>query len=293
MTKHDPHPGAAKKWMRLATGLATMGVVTLGCGAAVFATGSTANAEPPGGKVGVCHRTASESNPYVFISVPKDEANGHITGTDKQHNHQVTWATDGTWRGMAHKAGDLRLDYYASAEEVAAGRCFNTTEPTTEPTTPPTEPTTPPTEPTTPPTEPTTPPTEPTTPPTEPTTPPTEPTTPPTEPTTPPTEEPTDEPTTPPTDEPSDEPGTDPSTDPKISGEDESRGPDDSGGSDDSNDGTKSKSKDEVRAHGVPRAVDAGVSDSASRWGSGLMGGGTALVLSSGGVLLGVRRFEG
>lgn len=75
---------------------------------------ATASADPKE-KVGVCHRTASESNPYVYIEVPKDEANGHITGTDKQHNHKVYWESDGTWRGSAHKTGDERVDYYASS----------------------------------------------------------------------------------------------------------------------------------------------------------------------------------
>lgn len=76
---------------------------------AAFATDSTKKE-----KIGVCHRTASDSNPYVFIEVPEDEANGHITGTDKQHNEKVTWKSDGTFRGVDHKDGDLKLDYYAS-----------------------------------------------------------------------------------------------------------------------------------------------------------------------------------
>jgi hypothetical protein len=65
-------------------------------------------------KVDVCHRTASESNPYVFISVPQDEADGHITGTGKQHNHKVFWDTAGVWDGFSHNAGDERVDYYAA-----------------------------------------------------------------------------------------------------------------------------------------------------------------------------------
>lgn len=67
--------------------------------------------------VGVCHRTASESNPYVFIEVPPAEANGHITGTSNQHNQKVVWPTAGTWRGIPHAAGDLRLDYLAPGGE--------------------------------------------------------------------------------------------------------------------------------------------------------------------------------
>lgn len=88
----------------------------------LFVFGSDADAATQD-KVGVCHRTASETNPYVYIEVPADEANGHITGTDKQHNQQVTWPEDGTWRGIEHKAGDLRLDYFANdaseCEDVA------------------------------------------------------------------------------------------------------------------------------------------------------------------------------
>lgn len=63
--------------------------------------------------VGVCHRTAAETMPYVYILVPPDEADGHITGTSMQHNQTVTWNDAGTWRGVPHAAGDLRLDYLA------------------------------------------------------------------------------------------------------------------------------------------------------------------------------------
>lgn len=83
--------------------------VMFGAGALVAA----ASATPPGDKVGVCHRTAAETNPYVYIEVPADEANGHVTGTDKQHNHKVYWESDGTWRGVPHQAGDERMDYLA------------------------------------------------------------------------------------------------------------------------------------------------------------------------------------
>jgi hypothetical protein len=78
-------------------------------------------------KVGVCHRTASETNPYVLITVPVDEANGHITGTDKQHNHKVYWNAAGTWDGMEHAAGAERMDYYAS--DGISGSCSNGEQP--------------------------------------------------------------------------------------------------------------------------------------------------------------------
>lgn len=109
----------------------------------LFAGNNKADATEGNGqdKVGVCHRTASETNPYVYIEVPADEANGHITGTDKQHNEQVTWKSDGTWRGVPHKAGDLKLDYYASS----AAECEDTvpTTPTETPSTPTETPSTP------------------------------------------------------------------------------------------------------------------------------------------------------
>lgn len=86
-----------------------------------------ANADKPV-KVDVCHRTASETNPYVLINVPEDKANGHITGTSKQHNKNVTWPVDTTWNGVFHAAGSLRLDYLASAADVES-KCANSTPP--------------------------------------------------------------------------------------------------------------------------------------------------------------------
>jgi hypothetical protein len=86
-----------------------------------------ASADPPGGKVDVCHRTASESNPFVLINVPQDEANGHITGTNSQHNKKVYWKSDGTWDGISHSAGDLKLDYYAADGD--SKNCTNGEEP--------------------------------------------------------------------------------------------------------------------------------------------------------------------
>ena len=258
MSTHDSGRNATRKWLRLATGLAVTGVLALGSGGVVIAGAQGADAAQANGqeKIGVCHRTASSTNPYVYLSVPADEANGHITGTGSQHNHKVTWDSDGTWRGVPHVAGDLRLDYYASQEEIDAGRCFDTTEPTEEPTT---EPTTEPTE----------------------------------EPSTEPTTEPTDEPTEEPTEQPSTEP-TDPSTeptDPSTESGDSRR--QSSGGTTSPDEQTEAAPRAEERAPtAVPRRVDAGVSGDTTMWGAGLIGGGSALLLSSGGVVLGVKRFE-
>ena len=73
------------------------------------------------GKVDVCHRTASNTNPYVKINIPADEANGHITGTSSQHNQQVTWDSAGTYDGIPHAAGSPRLDYFA--DQGISGDC--------------------------------------------------------------------------------------------------------------------------------------------------------------------------
>lgn len=83
-------------------------------------------------KVQICHRTASESNPYVLITVPTEEANGHITGTNSQHNHKVYWDSAGVWDGIPHAAGAERMDYYASAG--GSGNCTNGASPTATPT---------------------------------------------------------------------------------------------------------------------------------------------------------------
>lgn len=91
---------------------------------------SAASADPKE-KVGVCHRTASDTNPYVYLDVPEDEANGHITGDSKQHNENVVWKTDGVWRGVPHVAGDVKVDYLASDRGVCEDI---TTTPTDDPT---------------------------------------------------------------------------------------------------------------------------------------------------------------
>ncbi|GAA2084358.1 hypothetical protein IDH50_06145 [Aeromicrobium tamlense] len=251
-----------RKWLRLATSLAVVGVLTAGAGGVVLVSGETASATPGNGqeKIGVCHRTASESNPYVYLEVPAAEANGHITGTGSQHHQQVTWKSEGSWRGVAHAAGDLRLDYYAHEDEIAARQCLDTSTPTEDPTTPPTE-----------------------------------------DPTTPPTEEPTEDPTTPPTEEPTDEPtdpGTEPSDEPSQPSDDVTHDPsnesrDDTDGQEQAPDQDADDATASPSTEAVPRRIDAGVTtDASTLWGAGLVGGGSALVLSSGGIVVGARRFE-
>ena len=104
------------------------------CGTVASVMATPANAGGGRHKVGVCHRTASETNPYTFISVPKDEAEGHITGKSKQHNEKIVWKSDGTWRGVEHSKGDLKLDYYADTKHDCDDNT-PTTSTTTQPTT--------------------------------------------------------------------------------------------------------------------------------------------------------------
>jgi hypothetical protein len=83
-------------------------------------------------KTGLCHRTASDSNPYVFIEVDDNALPAHLN--DLPGHPPKAWKSAGTWRGVAHAAGDLKHDYLATS----AADCSDTpTEPpSTEPGTP-------------------------------------------------------------------------------------------------------------------------------------------------------------
>ena len=63
--------------------------------AAVFAGLGTAST---GGKVEICHGTASDTNPYVLISVDESALAGHFDGTAPGHganNQPDFFPTDG------------------------------------------------------------------------------------------------------------------------------------------------------------------------------------------------------
>lgn len=72
--------------------------------------GNAGNA-PGHNKVGICHRTGSTTNRYVYIEVPAVKANGHLTGTGKQHNRNLTWPAGSVWRGV--EMSGVILDYLA------------------------------------------------------------------------------------------------------------------------------------------------------------------------------------
>lgn len=67
----------------------------------------------PEHKVGICHRTASDTNPYVFIKVDVASLSpGHLDNADPGHKPRF-WKSDGTFRGVAHVKGDAKDDYLA------------------------------------------------------------------------------------------------------------------------------------------------------------------------------------
>jgi hypothetical protein len=75
--------------------------------------------------VSICHRTASDTNPYVFITVDDDSLSpGHLDNADPGHK-PTFWKSDGTWRGVEHVAGDPKDDYLAESK----ADCEDTTPP--------------------------------------------------------------------------------------------------------------------------------------------------------------------
>lgn len=131
---------------------AASAALTVGLVGGVTAVQAYATGGGNGDKVSICHRTASDTNPYVFITVASQAAaQAHIGNTAKGHFAKA-WKTAGTFRGEAHLPGDAKDDYYATVEADCEDTVVTepteppTTEPTTEPTeTPTTEPTEPPT----------------------------------------------------------------------------------------------------------------------------------------------------
>jgi len=87
---------------------------------------SDANATGGGDhKTSICHRTASDTNPYVFETVDNASLQAHLSN-GKGHFPKY-WKSDGIWRGVAHVVGDPKNDYRAST----AADCRDTTPPQT------------------------------------------------------------------------------------------------------------------------------------------------------------------
>ncbi|RNL62389.1 hypothetical protein EFK50_11475 [Nocardioides marmoriginsengisoli] len=91
---------------RLAPFLAALGMLVMSSGAALMVTAGPATAAT---KVGICHATNSDSNPYVYVNVDDDSVKykGHL---QHQTNPNKTWKTAGSFNGVPHAAGDPKPD---------------------------------------------------------------------------------------------------------------------------------------------------------------------------------------
>jgi hypothetical protein len=107
------HPIQARKrgGRRVATLLAALGMLVMSSGVALMVTSTSANAAAD--KVGICHATSSDSNPYVFISVDANSAKlqGHLM---HRNDPNKRWKTDGYFSGVHHVAGQLKPDLIGS-----------------------------------------------------------------------------------------------------------------------------------------------------------------------------------
>lgn len=64
-------------------------------------------------KVGICHRTHSDTNPYVYLQVDVASLSpGHLDNDDPGHK-PTFWMSAGEFRGVEHLAGDPKDDYMA------------------------------------------------------------------------------------------------------------------------------------------------------------------------------------
>lgn len=87
-------------------------------------------------KTSICHRTASDTNPYVFIEVDNNSLGAHFNNLP---GHPAKyWKSDGVWRGVSHNKGDAKNDYLAS-NASDCDELTSTPTPTVEPTATPTE----------------------------------------------------------------------------------------------------------------------------------------------------------
>lgn len=75
---------------------------------------ATATQPHPEHKVGICHRTASDTNPYVFEKVDEASLPAHFNNLP---GHPAKfWQHDGTFRGDFHHAGDPKDDYLGDSK---------------------------------------------------------------------------------------------------------------------------------------------------------------------------------
>ena len=116
---------------RAAAALAATGALVMSSGLVVLgASAANAGDGVPGNqtehKTSICHRTAADSNPYVFEEVEDSSLDAHYTNLT---GHPAKyWQSAGIWRGVAHKAGEPRNDYAATT----AADCQDTTNPSAD-----------------------------------------------------------------------------------------------------------------------------------------------------------------
>ena len=76
--------------IRLRYGAALVGAAMLGAvamGGSILLISSIASAGPSAAKVTICHRTASQTNPYVKITVAQDAVDGDLANDNGQGDH--------------------------------------------------------------------------------------------------------------------------------------------------------------------------------------------------------------
>ncbi len=96
---------------RIATFTAALGMLVMSSGVALMVTSTPANAAAD--KVGICHATSSDSNPYVFIVVDVNSAKlqGHLM---HRNDPNKRWKTAGWFSGVHHNADQLKPDLIGS-----------------------------------------------------------------------------------------------------------------------------------------------------------------------------------
>ncbi len=107
------HTTQAKKrgLRRIATFTAALGMLVMSSGVALMVTSTPANAVAD--KVGICHATSSDSNPYVYIVVDVNSAklHGHLMHRNSPNKR---WKTDGWFSGVHHVANQPKPDLIGS-----------------------------------------------------------------------------------------------------------------------------------------------------------------------------------
>jgi LPXTG-motif cell wall-anchored protein len=104
--------------MRMATALAAVGALVMSGGVVMLAASPAAVAGNET-KTAICHRTASDTNPYVFEEPDDNALDAHFNNLP---GHPAKyWKSDGIWRGVPHKASDAKNDYRASGPADCQG----------------------------------------------------------------------------------------------------------------------------------------------------------------------------